>query len=293
MTEIGQLKHPASGITPTPFVLCADDFGIAPGVSHAICELIAAGRLSATSCMTSMPFWPEHARWLAPLQDKADIGLHLTLTDQRPLGPMPKLAPEGRLPSLGALLSRAFTGRLERAEIAAELARQYEAFVAAFGRDPDFIDGHQHVHVLPVVRSTVLDLLRRHAGPRRPWLRSCHEPLQSILRLGVSPLRAGVISVLARRLDRTARRLGIATNNGFRGVYDFSGDEPYGRLFERFVDGAAANLLVMCHPGQVDHHLRAVDTLTDQREVEFAYFMSESFAETLHARKLRLARLSA
>ncbi len=36
-------------------VLCADDYAIAPGVSAGIRELIAAGRLNATSVMTVFP----------------------------------------------------------------------------------------------------------------------------------------------------------------------------------------------------------------------------------------------
>src|SRR5262245_10068587 len=90
---------PAADRPATPIVLCADDYAVAPGVSRAICALIEQGRLSATSCMTVSPHWPEHARWLRPLGDRADIGLHLTLTDHAPIGAM-RLAADGRLPPL-------------------------------------------------------------------------------------------------------------------------------------------------------------------------------------------------
>ena len=66
-------------------VLCADDFALSAGVSQAIAAMIERSRLSATSCMTVSPLWPEHARWLVPLAERADIGLHLTLTALRPL----------------------------------------------------------------------------------------------------------------------------------------------------------------------------------------------------------------
>ena len=92
---------------PTPFILCADDYGFSPGVSSAIRDLIDRGRLSATSCMTMSPFWPDHASWLKPYADQVDVGLHLTLTDHRPLGPMPRTAPAGRLPPLPVLMRKA------------------------------------------------------------------------------------------------------------------------------------------------------------------------------------------
>ncbi len=55
-------------------ILCADDYGLAPGVSRAIARLLAAGRLSATSCITVTRFWPEQAAALRPFADTAEIG---------------------------------------------------------------------------------------------------------------------------------------------------------------------------------------------------------------------------
>ena len=41
--------------TPRSIILCADDYGIAPGVNAAIRDLIARDRLNATSVMTVAP----------------------------------------------------------------------------------------------------------------------------------------------------------------------------------------------------------------------------------------------
>ena len=38
-----------------------------------------------------------------------------------------------------------------------EVRAQFEAFADAFGRPPDFVDGHQHVHLFPQVREAVLE----------------------------------------------------------------------------------------------------------------------------------------
>src|SRR5688500_16181068 len=88
----------------TRIVVCADDYAFTPGVSRAIRELIVARRISATSVMTVSEFWPEESGALAAVAGDADIGLHVTLTDQAPLGAMPTFAPEGRLPSLPQVL---------------------------------------------------------------------------------------------------------------------------------------------------------------------------------------------
>src|SRR3546814_6144010 len=78
--------------------------------------------------------WPRAAADLDPHFERIDIGLHLTLTRLPPLGPMPRLAPEGRLPPLGMLMRLALERRLDRAEVAAEPERQFDAFVTATGR---------------------------------------------------------------------------------------------------------------------------------------------------------------
>src|SRR5688572_26561704 len=108
---------------PRPVILCADDYAIAPGVSRAILALIDAGRISATSCLAIGRDWPEHATWLRQRDGRADIGLHLALTDFAPLGALPRLAPAGRLPPLPRLVALALARRLDAAEIAGEVDR--------------------------------------------------------------------------------------------------------------------------------------------------------------------------
>ncbi|CCG40404.1 ChbG/HpnK family deacetylase [Magnetospirillum molischianum] len=277
-------------MTSPSLTLCADDYGLAPGIGRAIRALIEAGRLQATGCMTAGPFWPSEAALLRPLSRRAEFGVHLTLTDHSPLGTMPDLAPDGRFPPLGKLLKRAMLHRLDRAEIAAELERQVDSFEAAMGRAPDFLDGHHHVHQLPVVRDIVLDLAARRLAPGG-WVRSCWDNPLAILGRGIDPARAGLIAALGIVLRRHLHRAGIAHNLRFRGVYDFSGRTPYSALFERFTDLPGPGTLVMCHPGEVDEPLRACETLTDQRKVEYAFLASDEMAASLTRRGLVLAPL--
>ena len=81
--------------------LVADDYGLAPGVSLAIRQLLAEGRLSGTSCLTVGAFWPEAAGLLRSLLATAgplEIGLHLCLT-----GPFAPLSPQLRVDAGGYL----------------------------------------------------------------------------------------------------------------------------------------------------------------------------------------------
>ena len=272
-------------------ILCADDFGLAPGVSQAILFLIEHARLSATSCMAVASHWPQAVALLKPLSGAIDVGLHLTLTTLAPLGPMPVLAPQGRLPSLPGLMRAAFTGRLDHREIGGELRRQLDAFMTAFGRIPDFIDGHQHIHVLPTIRNETLALFEdaalRTAGTylRIPW-----EHPGRILRRGTSPVRSLVIAGLSYRLARQAHARALPVNHGFGGVRDFDPRTDYRRFFQRTLAAGGPRPIIMCHPGHVDMALRKVDPVTTARAQEFAYFTSDAFGEDLAAANCRLAR---
>ena len=267
----------------TRIVVCADDYALTPGVSRGIRELIGAGHISATSVMTVCPYWPEEGPALAAAAGDADIGLHLTLTDQAPLGAMPEFAPSGRLPPIGKVVRAGLLGRLPTAEIEAEIERQLEAFVAIWKRPPAHVDGHHHVHQLPGVRGALLSVLSRRGGPR-PYLRSCHEPLSRALARGVAWKKALVISALGAGFARTAAAEGFAMNDGFSGAYDLGvGGQPLADLFARFVAHLGPRPLMMCHPGYSDTTLAGLDSMTAQRDAELAFLASDEWSKVLAA----------
>jgi len=271
--------------TPRHFWLCADDYGIAPGVNAAIRDLVARGRLNATSAMVVAPSClPDEVEALKNA-GKAAIGLHLTLT--APFKPLtPDFAPlvQGAFHPLPATLRLALLRRLNRPALAREVDAQITAFTQAFGRPPDFIDGHQHVHLFPQVRDAVLDGARRLAPG--PWVRQCVSTTRLSARL--SDPKGLLIDALSRAVRRRASKLGIKTNSAFAGTYTYRPDADFARLFPGFLDGLPKGGLVMCHPGHVDDELKRLDPLTTVREREYAYLASDAFPETLKAHDLTL-----
>ncbi len=275
-----------------PILICADDYGIAPGVSTAIRTLIAARRLSATSCMVVGDWWEEEAVRLAPFKGSVDIGLHFTLTDLAPLGPMPGLAPAGRLPALRHLIRRALLGRLDAGEIARELERQIDRFVALMGCEPAFLDGHQHVHQFPKVRDAVVDVFARRLQPAGAWMRFPTVPAVDLLAHRIAFVRALAINALGLGFRRHCRTRGFPGNTGFRGVRRFANDAPYPQLMARFLKSLGRGSLIMCHPGIADAALAAIDPVTTAREEEFAFLASDAFPALLRAHGCRLARFN-
>ena len=269
-------------------VLCADDFALTEGVSRAILGLARVGRLSATSAMTSRPWWPRLAPALRECDGRLGVGLHLNLTLGAPLGAMPRLAPNGALPSLSTVMRIALLGRLPRGEIGKEIERQLAAFEAALGRPPDFVDGHQHVHVLPAIRAELLAALGSR-GWRGVWLRDPSDRIRAILKRGVAVRKALTVRALAAGFAQAARAAGFTVNEGFSG---FSAFDPAGDVAAEFAhafDALGPRPVVMCHPGHVDGELAALDPVVATREREYAYLASETFGELLRSRRVVLA----
>lgn len=278
---------------PKRLVVCADDYALTPGVSRAIRELIAEGRISATSVMTVCPYWSDEAPALAAVASASDIGLHVTLTDHVPLGAMPELAPAGRLPPVGKLVRASLLGQLPLPEIEAEVERQLGAFVEVWKRPPSHVDGHHHVHQLPGVRGALLRALGRLGGPR-PYIRACHEPLSRILARGGARRKAFVISTLGAGFARTATQQGFATNDGFSGVYDLRADgHRVEDLFGGFIRHLGPQPLAMCHPGYSDTILAGLDSMTTQRDAERAFLAGEEWLKVLNAAQVEVVSFGA
>ena len=96
-----------------------------------------------------------------------ETGLHLDFT-QHPLLLQPQ--------RMGPLIVRSWWRVLRPTEVRNEIRAQLDAFEHHTGRSPSYVDGHQHIHQVPVVRDVLLaELQTRYAGCL-PWLRNTAAP---------------------------------------------------------------------------------------------------------------------
>jgi hypothetical protein len=276
--------------SPRRIWLCADDYGISPGVNRAIRDLIERRRLNATSAMVVGPaIGRDEVNALSEAAAKSPrcaIGLHATLTAPfHPLTMHFKPLHGGLFLPFAKLLRAGLLRRLDPEIIRAELGAQLTAFKESFGRTPDFVDGHQHVQLFPQVRDAFLAAVKE-AAPKA-WVRQGgrHQPLAQ--RLGTP--KALLLDILSARFRRSASRAKVAFNPAFAGAYDFSKEPDFAELMRKFLDGLPEGGLVMCHPGFVDDILVSLDPLTDQREREYAYLAGDGFPRLLAANNVTLA----
>ena len=269
--------------------LCADDYGLSPGVNRAIRDLIERGRLNATSVMVVGPAIGRDEvsalQTAAAGSPRCSIGLHVTLTAPfRPLTMHFQPLNGGMFLPFPKVLRAGLLRRLDPEIIQAELMVQLAAFNELFGRAPDFVDGHQHAQLFPQVRDAFLTAVR--AAAPSAWVRQGGRNQPLAKRLGTP--KALFLDILSAQFRRRASRANIAFNPGFAGAYDFSRQPDFSALMPQFLDGLPDGGLIMCHPGFVDETLVSLDPLTVQREREHAFLGGEHFPHLLAANKVTL-----
>ena len=277
-----------SSPSPRRIWLCADDYGISPGVNRAIRDLIERGRLNATSVM--MVGAAIDASEIDALEVVARgsaccaIGLHVTLTAPfRPLGTHFRPLEGDMFLPFPKLLRAALTRRLNREILRTEVTAQLAAFADQFGRAPDFVDGHQHVQLYPQIRDAFVEAV--HESAPKAWVRQGGRhyggrDLPLVRRLASRKLaspKALVLDLLSAQFRRRAAKADLAFNPCFAGAYDFTRDADFGALMQQFIEGLPEDGLIMCHPGFVDDILRSLDPMTDVREREHAFLASQAF----------------
>lgn len=221
--------------TVRALAVCADDFGMDPQVNAGSLLLAGLGRLSAIACMVGAPFWRSGAHELRHLDAaRVQSGLHLDLTEHPLHARMQR--------PLGEWILRSHARAVNRNELRREVDAQLDAFAGEMNRPPDFVDGHEYVHQLPVVRDVLVEALTARAW--RPWLRSTRRPE------ALHSPRARIIEALgASGLARHAQAHGLRQNRRLLGIYGFNGNgAAYLCRLRQWVSLANDGDLLVCHP---------------------------------------------
>lgn len=236
--------------TGSRLIVHADDFGLSAAVNRAVLAGHVNGIVTSTSIMAGGDAFDD-AVSLVSRCPSLDVGVHLTLTEQRPVAnSVPSLVDsEGRFaPHATRFATRYLRGEVALADVRTELDAQIRR-VREHGIAPTHLDGHQHVHVLPGIARIVAQLANEHG------IRSVRVPAERL---------RGYMLKDPSRLKRVAEQLAIGALCALgplaplRRVDHFVGFYFGGRLsednlrtvLEHLPGGETVEL--MCHPGLED-----------------------------------------
>ncbi len=147
------------------------------------------------------------------------VGLHLTLTDAKPVLPasaVPDLVDaRGRFRAHMARSGAAmfFLPHVKR-QMRAEIRAQFEAFRAT-GLKLDHVNAHKHFHLHPSIMRAILDLAKEFgvAAVRAPV-----EPAAIVAQVEGAPRHFSAFAALARRQRARLRRAGVAAPDQVLGL---------------------------------------------------------------------------
>ena len=224
-------RQQANGAQP---VLHADDLGLTKATNTAILELAQREQLSSASLMVNgTAVDPAVAAW-KQLTGSPKLCLHVCLTEGPSLAgraSVPDITtPEGGLNRsflqllLASCLPRTCRSRRQlEQQLRAEISAQVETFQQLTGFSALAVDGHQHIHLVPIVLDAVLDLSQDF---NIHWIRTTAEPLPPELPWGCWQmvftqggwLKWLILQALSSLAAPRLRKRGISTNAGFAGV---------------------------------------------------------------------------
>jgi chitin disaccharide deacetylase len=167
--------------------------------------------------------------------------------------------------SFADCLQRCLREETVKTDVRREIAAQYGLFKAKTGTDPDYVDGHLHIHQSPVVREALIEFISGLSGPRRPYIRNTHLASRKLRENHLPWMKAWVIGRFGSRMASRLRATGLRTNEGFAGIYDFTKTREFPNYLARFINCLdKPNGLLVVHPGQKEEwRRREFETLRD------------------------------
>lgn len=230
---------------PPCLIVNADDYAYFGGVSLGIIEAASRGIVTATAVFATSGRFDEDVPALRACET-VDAGVHLNLTDGRPLTADMRARVErwgGRFPGKFAMARAVLTGTVRASDVETEWRAQVERCLDA-GLKIQFLNSHEHIHMLPALFDRVLALAADYGISHVRLARA------DLARSGGPGglLRGSIIATLAALAERRVARP----------VARFLGLEASGRLSFAELDRVTATLQpgevyeLMCHPGRFD-----------------------------------------
>ena len=276
-------------------IVVADDFGIGPETSRGILQLMQHGAVTSTVLLVNSPFVDEAVeRWKSEGRP-GEMGWHPNLTMDRPVA-MPGdvrtlLNQQEGFASLGGLLFRMISGRLNYEDLVREFDAQLRRYHDLIGQPPALVNGHKHIHVFPMIGRALTEVVRRWRI--RPYVRRVVETLSSWWRVPGARLKRAFLTTLGRLSARHQARFGFPGNDCLAGITDPKWvHDP--RFFERWLKRIPGQVVeLMVHPGHRDETLIGRDcTATDgqigRRVAEFELLMHPDWKDSCRRAGLTL-----
>lgn len=163
-----------NSIRPRKIIVNADDFGMNTESNWAIVEAFGRKVISSTTLMVNMPGFEEACELVRRYRLSGKVGVHLNLTEGRPLTASIKGLPRF-CDELGLFRPRRtlfYLSKEERHAVEAEFAAQVQTCIDR-GIHPTHFDSHQHIHTEWPIGAIAIRVARRYGIGAIRLTRNC------------------------------------------------------------------------------------------------------------------------
>lgn len=141
-------------------IICADDFGLTKSVNKSIIEVYKLGNLTHASLMINMPGTIEAFK-LSRVYKNLHVGLHFNISEGKSkMGSSSLTNKYGYFYSRSKIIMRYLMGKINSEDIKNEILFQCNEF-KKYKTELKYIDSHQHVHMLPFVFNSIINIIRK------------------------------------------------------------------------------------------------------------------------------------
>lgn len=224
-------------IIRTQPLLHADDLGLSNETNYAICQLTNEGKLNGASLLVQAPATQEAVRLWSQIEQKypdINLCLHLCLTEGPPSANTSSVKnlingkgflhySFGKWLLLSLMPNNLNFKKKIRRQLSQEIKAQIKLFKILTKKNDIQLDGHQHIHLVPIV---IEEIVRVANTENIKWIRSTREPLPSGLPIrywwhafrDAGLLKWLVLQILSIMAESKLKRNNISTNQLLSGI---------------------------------------------------------------------------
>ena len=244
-------------------IINADDCNLTAGVTRGILLAHDRGMVTSTTLMMNLPLADKTVRELKK-RKLLGLGLHLNVTFGKPLSRPSQVS---SLLKSGGIFRRPDDYQKKKPQLK-DIIREYETqiklFEQRFGRKPEHLDTHHHLHDRPVFFQALASVAKKWKLPIR---------------------RSKLFGELPAR-----ETSGLKTTDYLFGnlAADFLWElGPFGGVVETLPEGTSE---IACHPGFYDAELARASSLRRTREIELKLFSNGKLRKKLTGLGIELIR---
>ena len=236
--------------------IIADDFGLIKSVNDGIVFLLKEGKISGASLMANGEAFEDAIAQLSGIQT-ANVGAHLVLVEEKSLSGM-NLPKNHR-----TFFVRYILGLIKLSDIEKELRAQIKKITNA-GVKINFVNSHQHLHLLPGIMGIVIKLAKEYQVPHIRLVNEVVFIPRSYYKYDIlfskffRILQLFFLRFLSRLAKKQIQKAGLQCNDFFVGFVNAGSlsesDIKYAKnLAEKYPDKI---IELGCHPGYEGEELK-------------------------------------